>query len=56
MVVGGVNTGNLEESVRAGASYAGIASGIFNKDDILQENEVNLKESVKAIEEKIRNL
>lgn len=56
MVVGGVNTGNLEEYFRAGASYAGIASGIFNKDDILQENEVNLKESIKAIEEKIRNL
>ena len=49
MVVGGVNTGNLEEYFRAGASYAGIASGIFNKDDILQENEVNLKESIKAI-------
>ena len=56
MVVGGVNTGNLEEYFRAGASYAGIASVIFNKDDILQENEVNLKESIKAIEEKIRNL
>ena len=56
MVVGGVDTGNLEEYFRAGASYAGIASGIFNKDDILQENEVNLKESIKAIEEKIRNL
>lgn len=56
MVVGGVNTGNLDEYFRAGASYAGIASGIFNKDDILQENEVNLKESIKAIEEKIRNL
>ena len=56
IVVGGVNTVNLEEYFRAGASYAGIASGIFNKDDILQENEVNLKESIKAIEEKIRNL
>ncbi len=49
MVVGGVNSGNVKAFFDAGASYAGIGSGMFHKEDILNQNEEGLKESVKAL-------
>lgn len=49
MVVGGVNSGNVREFLDAGASYAGIGSGMFNRDDILNENSQGLRESVQAL-------
>lgn len=53
MVVGGINTENVKEYFEAGATFAGIASGIFNKEDILNENEEGLRKSIQAMEEKL---
>jgi 2-dehydro-3-deoxyphosphogluconate aldolase/(4S)-4-hydroxy-2-oxoglutarate aldolase len=53
MVVGGVNTNNVKEYFDAGASFAGIASGIFNKEDILNENEEGIRKSIQEIEAKL---
>ena len=54
MVVGGVNAHNVQEFFDAGASYAGIGSGIFEKDDIRAMNSNALAEQVKAFEESVR--
>lgn len=53
MVVGGVNAENVLNYFKAGASFAGIASGIFNKDDILNENEENIRRSIQYFESKV---
>lgn len=53
MVVGGVNSDNVSDYFKAGAEFAGIASGIFNKDDILNENEDGIKKSIEHFESKI---
>lgn len=53
MVVGGINTDNVEEYFAAGAGYAGIASGIFNKEDILNGNEAGIRASIQEMEQKI---
>ena len=47
MVVGGINRENVNDYFKSGAKYAGIASGIFNKEDILSENSENLEKSLK---------
>ena len=54
MVVGGVNGGNVQDFFDAGASYAGIGSGIFEKRDILEMNAGKLAEQVAAFEGKVR--
>lgn len=54
MVVGGVNAENVSNYFKVGASFAGIASGIFNKDDILNENEENIRKSIQYFESKIQ--
>lgn len=54
MVVGGVNGDNVSDYFKAGAAFAGIASGIFDKNDILNENEEGLRESIKYFESKIK--
>lgn len=54
MVVGGVNAHNVQEFFDAGASYAGIGSGIFEKDDIRAMNSNALAAQVKAFEESVR--
>lgn len=56
MVVGGIGTSNVEEYFRAGASYAGIASGIFRKEDILNQNEDGIREAIQAMEQKLAEL
>ena len=56
MVVGGIGTANVGEYFAAGASFAGIASGIFDKQDILNQNEAGIKASIQAMEEKLREL
>lgn len=56
MVVGGIGTANVGEYFVAGASFAGIASGIFDKQDILNQNEAGIKASIQAMEEKLREL
>ncbi len=54
MVVGGVNAENVREFFSAGASFAGIASGIFNKNDIRNENTEGIKNSIQYFEEKLK--
>ncbi|EHJ01712.1 KDPG and KHG aldolase [Clostridium sp. DL-VIII] len=53
MVVGGINAENVLNYFKAGASFAGIASGIFNKDDILNENEENIIRSIQYFESNV---
>lgn len=54
MVVGGVNAENVHEYFEAGAKFAGIASGIFKKEDILNENEEGLRKSIEYFETKLK--
>ena len=49
---GGIGTSNVQEYFAAGASFAGIGSGIFLKEDILNENEEGIRGSIAAMEEK----
>lgn len=53
MVVGGVNAGNVAEFFSNGATYAGIGSGIFDKQDVIDRNADNLKASIKKLEDSI---
>lgn len=53
MAVGGVNKENAKEFFTKGADFLGIGSGVFNKDDILNENVEGLIKSLKEFEEKI---
>ena len=56
MVVGGIGSANVGEFFKAGASFAGIASGIFEKEDILNQNESGIKESIRVMEDKLKEL
>ena len=56
MVVGGIGTANIAEYFQAGASFAGIASGIFNKEDILSQNEEGIRKSIEEMENTLRKL
>lgn len=53
MVVGGVNTNNVQSYFDKGAAYAGIGSGIFDPKDIEECNSANLAASIKKLEEKV---
>lgn len=53
MVVGGVSGDNVQDFFDAGASYAGIGSGIFEKRDIITMNEAALTEQIKSFEQKV---
>lgn len=53
MVVGGVNGGNVQEFFDAGATYAGIGSGIFDPKDIEERNSANLAASIGKLEKKV---
>ena len=54
MAVGGVNGENVQEYLDKGASFAGIASGIFKKEDILNQNEEGIRESIRQFEERVQ--
>ncbi len=54
MAVGGVNGENVQEYLDKGASFAGIASGIFKKEDILEQNEEGIRESIRQFEEQVK--
>ncbi|MGI6229867.1 MAG: bifunctional 4-hydroxy-2-oxoglutarate aldolase/2-dehydro-3-deoxy-phosphogluconate aldolase [Tractidigestivibacter sp.] len=54
MVVGGINTANVQSYFDAGATYAGIGSGIFNPEDITNCNSKGLAESLRKLEEAVR--
>lgn len=51
MAVGGVNSHNTNNFLDGGASYVGIASGIFHKNDILSKNKAGLEKSLEMFEE-----
>lgn len=54
MAVGGINSGNVYEALtKGGYTYAGSAGGIFKKEDILQQNQENLKKSLLIFEEQL---
>ncbi|MCM3512109.1 MULTISPECIES: bifunctional 4-hydroxy-2-oxoglutarate aldolase/2-dehydro-3-deoxy-phosphogluconate aldolase [Bacilli] len=50
MAVGGVSSTNVNEFLDNGASYVGIASGIFEKQDIENQNIDGLKEALASFE------
>ena len=54
MAVGGVNGEDVQEYLDKGASFAGIASGIFKKEDILNQNEEGIRESIRQFEERVQ--
>jgi 2-dehydro-3-deoxyphosphogluconate aldolase/(4S)-4-hydroxy-2-oxoglutarate aldolase len=56
MAVGGVNSKNASEYIKNGANFLGIGSGIFNKQDIIDNNFKQLEQSIRVLEENIKNL
>lgn len=53
MAVGGVSKDNAKEFFKGGADFLGIGSGIFTKEDIINENVEGLSKSLREFEEKI---
>lgn len=56
MAVGGINAGNIREYFQAGASFVGIASGLFNKEDVLRKNMDGMKASLEAFQAQIEGI
>jgi 2-dehydro-3-deoxyphosphogluconate aldolase/(4S)-4-hydroxy-2-oxoglutarate aldolase len=56
MVVGGVNAENIREYFQAGAGFAGIASGLFLKEDVLTKNRKGMKKSLKIFQGQIEGI
>lgn len=56
MAVGGINAQNIREFFQAGASFAGIASGLFHKEDIRQQNITGMEASLKVFEQQIEGI
>jgi len=50
MAVGGVDRDNASSYIDNGASFLGIGSGIFDKEDIITANYNNIKKSLEAFE------
>ena len=50
MAVGGVNAKNSADFMEAGASYLGIGSGMFNKEDVAKGDLEAMKNSIKEFE------
>jgi len=53
MAVGGVTKDNAKEFLDNGANFLGIGSGLFNKEDIINENLEGLIKSLREFEEKM---
>ncbi|WP_270600370.1 bifunctional 4-hydroxy-2-oxoglutarate aldolase/2-dehydro-3-deoxy-phosphogluconate aldolase [Faecalicoccus pleomorphus] len=53
MAVGGINADNVKAHFDGGYQYVGTAGGIFNKKDILEMNEKEMKKSLENFESKI---
>lgn len=53
MAVGGVNKNNAKEFLENGANYLGIGSGVFKKEDVVNENLEGLIASLKEFEAKL---
>lgn len=56
MVVSGAGIANAGEYFAAGALFAGIASGISDKQDILNQSEAEVRALIQAVEEELREL
>lgn len=56
MAVGGISAANIKEYFKAGASFAGIASGIFKKEALLSQREDEIKQSIQVLEEKLKEM
>lgn len=56
MAVGGIHAGNIREYFQAGASFVGIASGLFNKEDVLRKNMDGMKASLEAFQAQIEGI
>lgn len=48
MAVGGINLKNVQDFFWNGASYAGVGSNFFNKQDVQSLNEAGLRESIET--------
>lgn len=55
MVVGGIGVNNLKEYFNAGAQYAGIGSGICNKEELKQGNKQSVVNNLKILSEIYNN-
>lgn len=55
MAVGGVSLNNVNEFLGNGAKYVGLASGIFNKVDILNRDIPGLQKSLIEFEKKLKS-
>ncbi len=53
MAVGGVTTNNVKAHFDGGYNFVGSAAGIFNKQDIIELNETNLRKSLIEFESKL---
>lgn len=53
MAVGGINKKNARNFLLGGASFLGIGSGMFNKEDILNCNKDNMRQSLSDFEKSI---
>ena len=49
MVVGGINAENVHDYLASGALYAGIGSGICNKEELRQGNRTALINNLKKL-------
>lgn len=54
MAVGGVNGKNVQDYFDAGAMFAGIGSGIFEKQDIISMNDSALVQQIANFENRVR--
>lgn len=53
MAVGGINAENANDFLKNGASYVGIGSGIFEKEDVLNNNKEAVTKSLIVFEETV---
>lgn len=53
MAVGGINANNANDFLNKGASYVGIGSGIFEKEDVLNNDKEAVRKSLAVFEESV---
>lgn len=53
MAVGGIHAGNIAEYFGAGASYVGIASGLFRKEDIAERSTAGMQRSLEEFAQQL---
>lgn len=56
MAVGGIGADNAGEYLRAGASFLGVASGLFERSDIMRQNSAGLKRSLQDFTRKLKEI